>query len=52
MKGSCENCKKKETCNRATGIIFGGCNIDFIPANKKEPLKDLSNKTGETKHDA
>ena len=27
---SCESCLKREYCFRDTGVIFGGCNVDYI----------------------
>lgn len=39
MKGNCENCARRETCTRTTGIIFGFCNLDFLPADYAEKLK-------------
>jgi hypothetical protein len=26
---SCETCIKRSTCTRDTGIIFGGCNVEY-----------------------
>jgi len=28
---SCELCAKRGICTRDTGIMFGGCNVDFKP---------------------
>lgn len=32
---SCEYCIAQETCTRNTGIIFGGCNVDFDPDTER-----------------
>lgn len=29
---TCDTCAKRTTCTRDTGIIFGGCNIEYVPA--------------------
>ena len=31
MWGSCEDCKKLDTCKKTCGIMFGGCQVDFEP---------------------
>lgn len=36
MKKWCENCIKKDTCTRETGLIFGFCNVDFKPIKTNE----------------
>lgn len=47
MKGYCENCAKKETCTRSTGIIFGFCNIDFKPIQTKQNEEQNNKPTAE-----
>lgn len=31
---NCETCQNRARCNKAIGHIFGGCNIDYRPANE------------------
>ena len=40
MKGNCENCARRDTCRDVCGIIFGFCNLDFLPADYAEKLKE------------
>jgi hypothetical protein len=41
---SCKNCTKKNTCCRATGVIFGGCNVEFEPVEIRLESHELSSK--------
>ncbi|MBR5272773.1 MAG: hypothetical protein IKU25_05195 [Clostridia bacterium] len=34
--GCCENCKRRETCKKIIGFMFGGCKVDFEPENKNK----------------
>ena len=46
MTGACENCANSETCRKDIGIIWGFCNTDFEPKNKK--ISDEVSKTENT----
>ncbi len=39
MKGNCENCARRENCRNVCGIIFGFCNLDYLPADYAKKLK-------------
>lgn len=40
---ACETCAKRKTCTRPTGIIFGGCAVDYVPDDNAiyRPLDNL-----------
>ena len=40
IMGTCENCAKRAVCKKEIGIIFGGCNIDYSPANSGEEKRE------------
>lgn len=34
--GNCENRARCETCTKTIGVMFGWCNIDFVPKEQEE----------------
>lgn len=35
MQGYCENCKRKNVCNKVMGMLSGFCVTDYEPGEKK-----------------
>ena len=54
MKGNCEDCKKKDDCSKAIGLMYGYCNTDFEPKKKtiETIIKDLTEQIANNKDEA
>lgn len=47
MKGTCENCAKKDTCVLTIGFMFGFCAFDFDSVVTKEIEDKIEDKIEE-----